>query len=89
MESKDLNLKITITFHSKIQIPHQEAMNLRKLKKKSNSILAFTESMLKTLRMDEFNQFLRGEKAYLKSFPGAKVKQLNHQWSFSTTSTSV
>ena len=34
--------------------------------------------MLKTLRMGEFNQLLQEGKAYLKPFPGAKVKQLNH-----------
>ena len=34
--------------------------------------------MLKTLRMDEFNQLLQERKAYIKSFPGAKAKQLNH-----------
>ena len=34
--------------------------------------------MVKTLRMGEFNQFLQEGKAYLKPFPGAKAKQLNH-----------
>ena len=34
--------------------------------------------MLKTLRMDEFNQFSQEGKAYIKSFPEAKAKQLNH-----------
>ena len=28
--------------------------------------------------MGEFNQFLQEGKAYLKPFPGAKAKQLNH-----------
>ena len=58
--------------------PHQKAKDFRELKKKPNSILIFTDSMLKTLRMGEFNQFLQEGKAYLKPFPGAKAKQLNH-----------
>ena len=58
--------------------PHQKTKDFRELKKKSNSILILTDSMLKTLCMGEFNQFLQEGKAYLKSFPGAKAKQLNH-----------
>ena len=57
---------------------HQKAKDFRELKKKPNSILILTDSMLKTLRMGEFNQFLQEGKAYLKPFPGAKAKQLNH-----------
>ena len=34
--------------------------------------------MLKTLRMSGFNQFLQERRAYLKSFLGAKAKQLSH-----------
>ena len=34
--------------------------------------------MLKTLRMGGFNQFLQERRAYLKSFLGAKAKQLSH-----------
>ena len=34
--------------------------------------------MLKTLRMGKFKQFLQEGKVYLKSFPGAQTKQLNH-----------
>ena len=53
---------------------HQKTKDFRELKKKSNSILIFTNSMLKTLRMGDFNQFLQEGKAYLKPFPKAKAK---------------
>ena len=58
--------------------PHQMTNDFRELKKKSNSIWILTDSILKTLRMSEFNQFLQERKAYLKPFPGVKAKQLNH-----------
>ena len=38
MESKDVNLKITITFHSKIQIRTKKTPDFRDLKKKSNTV---------------------------------------------------
>ena len=34
--------------------------------------------MLKKLRMTEFNKHLEQRIAYLKTFPGSKVQQLNH-----------
>ena len=47
--------------------------------RKAEKILILTDSMLKTLRMREFNRLLKGKGiAYLKPFPGAKAKQLNH-----------
>ena len=58
--------------------PYQKTKDFRELKKKSNSILILTDSMLKTLRMGEFNQFLQEGKIHLKPFPGAKAKNLNH-----------
>ena len=81
MESKNLNLKIAITFHSKIQIPtkkQHKTKDFREIKKKLNNILILTDSRLKALHMGEFSQFFQKGKAYLKRFPGAKTKQLNH-----------
>ena len=57
---------------------HQKTTDFREIKKKSNNILVLTDSMLKTLLMGEFNQFLQEGKVYLKPFPRAKAKQLNH-----------
>ena len=34
--------------------------------------------MIITLRIGKFNKFLKEGAAYLKSFPGAKAKQLNY-----------
>ena len=51
----------------------------RVLNNKSESILVLSDSMLKRLRMREFNRLLKGKGiAYLKAFPGAKAKQLKH-----------
>ena len=58
--------------------PHQKTNDFRELKKKSNIILILTDSMLKTLRMGDFNQFLQEGKDYLEPSPRAKAKQLNH-----------
>ena len=57
---------------------HQKKKGFRELKRKSNSILILKDSILTTFRMSDFIQFLQQEKAYLKPFPGAKAKQLNH-----------
>ena len=54
--------------------PHQKTKDFRELKKKSNSILILTDSMLKTLCMGEFNQFLQEGKPYLKTFSRRKSK---------------
>ena len=43
-----------------------------------NSGEIITDSILKTLRMGELNRHINGGKVYLKSFPGSKANQLNH-----------
>ena len=49
------------------------------LNNKAENILILSDSMLKTLRMREFNRLLKGKGiAHLKAFPGAKAKQLKH-----------
>ena len=58
--------------------PHRKKKGFRELKKKSNSILILRDSILTTLCMGKFNKFLQQGKAYVKPFPGAKAKQLNH-----------
>ena len=74
MENKSVNFKITITFHSKIKISPKKTTDFREIKKKSKNTLIPTDSMLKTLRMSEFNQFLQEGKAYLKFFFQSKSK---------------
>ena len=54
---------------------HQNTKDFIKLKKKLNSILILTDSMLKTLRMGELNQFCKKKKLSLNLFP--KQKQYN------------
>ena len=38
----------------------------------------FSDSMVKGLKMKQFNSHINGGKVYLKAFPGAKADQLNH-----------
>ena len=45
---------------------------------KPKNILILSDSMLKTLRMREFNNHLEEGIAHLKAFPGSKSLQLNH-----------
>ena len=37
-----------------------------------------SDSMVKGLKMKQFNSHFHGGKVYLKAFPGAKAHQLNH-----------
>ena len=46
--------------------------------KKRKKIVLFSDSILKNLRMGEFNSFTKKGEASLKAFPGAKARQLNH-----------
>ena len=48
------------------------------VKQKPKNVVIFTDSMLKSLRMNEFNKYLNGGIAHLKSFPGSKAKQMDH-----------
>ena len=48
------------------------------VKQKPKNIARFTDSMLKSLRMKEFNKNLNGGIAHFKPFPGSKVRQMNH-----------
>ena len=54
----------------------QKTKDFREQKKKSNSILILTDSMLKTLRIGEFNQLLQEGKAYLNLLPEPKQNNL-------------
>ena len=47
--------------------------------KKKKKIVIFSDSILKNLRMEEFNSFVKEGEVYLKAFPGAKANQLNYQ----------
>ena len=46
--------------------------------KKRKKIILFSDSILKNLRMGEFNSFIKKGEVSLKAFPGAKARQLNH-----------
>ena len=46
--------------------------------KKRKKIVLFSDSILKNLRMGEFNSFIKKREVSLKAFPGAKARQLNH-----------
>ena len=43
-----------------------------------HNVVIFTDSMLKSLRMREFNKNLNGGITHLKLFPGSKAKQMDH-----------
>ena len=47
--------------------------------RKKKKIVIFSDSILKNLRMEEFNSFVKEGEVYLKAFPGAKANQLNYQ----------
>ena len=42
------------------------------------SVVIFLDSMVKGLKMEQFNSQIHGGKVYLKGFPGAKADELNH-----------
>ena len=48
------------------------------VKQKPKNVVIFTDGMLKSLRMKEFNKYLNGSIAHLKPFPGLKAKQMDH-----------
>ena len=47
--------------------------------RKKKKIVRFGDSILKNLRMGEFNSFAKDADVYLKAFPGTKANQLNYQ----------
>ena len=47
--------------------------------RKKKKIVIFSDTILKNLRMGEFNSFVKEDEVYLKAFPGAKANQLNYQ----------
>ena len=47
-------------------------------KQNPKNVVIFIDSMLKSLRMEEFNKNLNGDIAHLKPFPGSKTKQMDH-----------
>ena len=48
------------------------------VRNEKKNIVLFTDSILKTLWMGELNRHINGWKVHLKSFPGSKTNQLNH-----------
>ena len=42
------------------------------------NVVIFSDSMVKGLKMKQFNSHIHSGKVYLKAFPGAKEDQLNH-----------
>ena len=57
----------------KIETPYSNIV-----KQNPKNVVIFTDSMLKSLRMKEFNKNLNGGIAHLKPFPGSKAKQMDH-----------
>ena len=49
------------------------------IKRKRKAIALLTDSKVNTLCMGVFNKFLKEGTAYLKLFPGAKLKQVNYR----------
>ena len=47
--------------------------------RKKKKIVIFSDSILKNLRMGEFNSFVKEADVYLKAFPVTKANQLNYQ----------
>ena len=47
--------------------------------RKKKKIVIFSDTILKNLRIGEFNSFVKEDEVYLKAFPGAKANQLNYQ----------
>ena len=48
------------------------------VKQNPKNVVIFTDSMLESLRMEEFNENLNGRIVHLKPFPGSKAKQMDH-----------
>ena len=46
--------------------------------KNQKNVVIFADSVLKSLRVKEFNRNLNGSIAHLKPFPGSKAKQMDH-----------
>ena len=78
--SEKTNLpKSTITENPKKIQQNIRASYSNVVNKKAENILILTDSMLKTLRMREFNRLLKGkDTAHLKAFTVSKAKQLHH-----------
>ena len=47
--------------------------------RRKKKVVKFSDSILKNLRKEEFNSFVKEGEVYLKAFPGAKANQLNCQ----------
>ena len=63
---------------SKAPVERMQSTFSSAIAKKHKKIVLFSDSILKNLRMGEFNSFIKNGEFSLKAFPGAKARQLNH-----------
>ena len=71
-------IKTGITINLKHLSKEYSQLLVVSLQKKRKKIVLFSDSILKNLRMGEFNSFIKKREVSLKAFPGAKARQLNH-----------
>ena len=65
-------------YQSKAPVERIQSTFSSVITKKRKKIIIFSDSILKNLRMGEFNSFIKKREVSLKAFPGAKARQLNH-----------
>ena len=65
-------------YQSKAPVKRIQSTFSSVITKKRKKIVLFSDSILKNLRMGEFNSFIKKGEVSLKAFPGAKARQLNH-----------
>ena len=65
-------------YQSKAPVERIQSTFSSVITKKRKKIVLFSDSILKNLRMGEFNSFIKKGEVSLKAFPGAKARQLNH-----------
>ena len=71
-------IKIGITINLKPLSKEYNQLLVVLLRKKRKKIVLFSDSILKSLRMGEFNSFIKKGEVFLKAFLEAKARQLNH-----------
>ena len=75
----NLNIHKNRYYHqSKAPVERIQSTFSSVITKKRKKIVLFSDSILKNLRMGEFNSFIKKREVSLKAFPGAKARQLNH-----------
>ena len=65
-------------YQSKAPVERIQSTFSSVITKKRKKIVLFSDSILKNLRMEEFNSVIKKGEVSLKAFPGAKARKLNH-----------